>query len=435
MQTNHDTFSEAAKQCARLKAAHAGMAKDTPEEEGVFYAWTDALEAAIAEPVSTARDLLTKLDMLAAFQANSSLWADCTEDTVKRQVDVLAADVRRVLSAQQSIPTPPPFRPNNSPKATMPDGGTYRDEPRQWARRVFDWASEVETAEGLLIDVARTLQLVEENMSPLESEGGALSIALDRLRQVRGNLGELKGEIYPFAGVAKDDAQPEQQPAPVVGSGSQEKPSGEDPGAMREPTRADLFPAALARYRRASALRERLRHAYGTEEADAAISHECDRYQQAMHTEAVTVADVLAKLELFEEYRCDDGGSMDREIEGEIGAAFADVRNVLKATAPEVSPAFAARVQAWRELRDAYNAAQEGDNPSDAVMDPLHIAKMDAYNALLDEPVQTFGDVLAMARTIKEEDHLGTESASYYEPAFDALLAAVETLAGEDSEQ
>src|SRR3546814_504678 len=101
-------------------------------------------------------------------------------------------------------------------------------------------------------------------------------------------------------------------------------------------------------------------------------------------------------------------------------------RSVLPVNAGHLSPEIAARVQAWREAREIYFAADARD---DANIDPLHDAKERAYDALLDEPVQTFGDLLAMVRTIKEEDDIGTEYSPYQGPAFDAVIAAVESLA------
>src|SRR3546814_19158354 len=74
MQTENYAFDEAVRQCHRLQAAHAAMTKDTTEEEGVYYALVDALAAAVSCPVSTASDLLAKLDLSDQFRAASSVY-------------------------------------------------------------------------------------------------------------------------------------------------------------------------------------------------------------------------------------------------------------------------------------------------------------------------------------------------------------------------
>lgn len=403
-------------------------------------AWKEyyaAYEAAMNVPVVTPGDLVAKVALFQAHQdKRHSSYEDDVSAAIRRNIESLCVDVKATVAALER---------NASPKATMPDGGTYQDEAGEWRARLWSWGDTLDMSLNWLGEVSQTLELVESRAGD-DGHHGPVALAHDRLLDAIGDLRKLEKEIALFH--SSDDApvvesEKQESEVPIVGSMGHDQDKVSIPpeilahilfrkGLVQQ---TELFPAALARYRSASALRDRHAGRYETEEASAAIDLENKWYREAMFTEAATVADVLAKLEIFEEYRCDDGGSMDRDIEAEIGAAFADVRNVLKASSLEVSPAFAARVRAWRELRDAYNAAQGGDNPSDAVMDPLHVAKMDAYNALLDEPVQTFGDVLAMARTIKEEDHLGTESASYYEPAFDALIAAVESLASEGSEQ
>src|SRR3546814_14052619 len=90
-------------------------------------------------------------------------------------------------------------------------------------------------------------------------------------------------------------------------------------------------------------------------------------------------------------------------------------RSVLPVNAGHLSPEIAARVQAWREAREIYFAADARD---DANIDPLHDAKERAYDALLDEPVQTFGDLLVWVRNPKEGDDIGTDNTPLRGPDF-----------------
>lgn len=288
-------------------------------------------------------------------------------------------------------------------------------EPGAWRSRLWSWGDTLDVSINWLVEISQTLTLVESRAGDDEHHG-PVALAHDRLLEAIVDLRKLKEEISLFH--AAEDA-------PVTDSEATEETAPRVVETLEE-ARALHFPRALKKYRSAAALVERLQDE--TEEWEAAYSYRAECYRIAMLTEAMTVADALEKLELFEDFRCDDGGSMDRDIEAEIIAAFADVRNLLAGASAAVSPEIAARVKAWRLLRDQYNACEATD---DATIDPLHDAKQEAYNALLAEPVQTFGDVLAMAHTIKEEDNHGTPDACHYDVAFDALLAAVESLAAE----
>src|SRR3546814_16091654 len=100
MQTENYAFDEAVRQCHRLQAAHAAMTKDTTEEEGVYYALVDALDAAVSCPVSTASDLLAKLDLYDQFSAASSVYVANAEDLVKQQIASMLTEVRNVMTTR-----------------------------------------------------------------------------------------------------------------------------------------------------------------------------------------------------------------------------------------------------------------------------------------------------------------------------------------------
>lgn len=207
------------------------------------------------------------------------------------------------------------FDPTRPPSAKVP-GGTYQDEPAEWAARVFSWASEVETAEGLLIDVARALQLVEEHMSADENEGGALSLSLDRLREVRGDLGKLKGEIYLFASAAKGEPLPA-EPVNVEEDGN---------GVLAS------FADAVENYRKADAAA----HQDGNEEDQAAWDAWGEAFDAAMHYPTTTADELRAKVDLFTAHHLADrfAENMSEHVCDQIRAVFSDALRLAEQSAP-----------------------------------------------------------------------------------------------------
>lgn len=398
-------FVEAVDQCARLKAAHAGMAKGTDEEEGVYYAWTDALEAAIEEPVSTARDLLTKLDVLSTFQANSSLWADCTENFVKRQVAALVADVRCVLSAEETTPH-------------RRFGGYTGDQWRAYMGPMH--CSFVADFARQYAEEIEKLEAVQEMLEVVDG-GKKTGVAFGALTIVREVIATMQRRVRH----AEVDAERHKEAAEECGAmtaEADEESGGTPPIAKPHDTAEDsTFANALANFRRAKNFADRQPH--DTEQQAEAYKTADDAFAAMVGCWATTPEELRQKMDAFAVWR------LEYDIDGEkgeqIAAIFDDVRRMTATPSAATSPEIAARVQAWREACDR---CLDDHHESDVLCD----AKRAAYDALIDEPIQSIGDLAALARAMTEEDDITDGRAmAPYDPAFAALFAGIEALAGE----